>query len=888
MGNEGRICKHHWSTTGEQLHWGRLDVAKGRRSFYDEDTPIQFAPSTPVVASTMEVELHLDFEEECAWGWTEHTCQVLAPQIEEVCFWARALSIENAWLNDDKIPWEYDGEMLRIALPKPLKRGASPRIRMAHRVTRAAAGIYFTNPSPAQPKRFRSCWTQGQDEDSRYYLPCLDAPNFKQCSKTSIYVPKGMFALSNGRMVEHIPNATASEDCWRYELDQPYSTYLFSIVAGNFSVHEEKPHDVTVRWCVQRGREAEGQHAFGRTADILQFFSQFTHTPYPFECYTQIAAPDFIFGGMENFTVTTQTDLTLHDTRAHLDFASEDLVAHEAAHTWFGNMVTARSWSHAWLHESFATYFEALYLQHWKGEDEYHYQLLQDAQSYFAEDKLYRRPLVCNRYTQPIDLFDAHLYPGGAVRLRNLHMLLGDNFFRKSLQHYLATHSHGLAETVDLSRATAHVSAQNYDWWFHQWIFCAGYPKLEASFAWAEKEKQATVTLKQFEKKRDPTGSRNEGGWFRLQLKVLFDTGKTNKPVFHTLHCEIKDERTTMAIALPNRPRMVLIDPDYTMPCKQVDWKDKSQDLLLHELSHAPNVTHRIDAAMALAKQPSLRSVQALKRALAKEAFWGVRVSIVRAIGEIGGEAARDTLLVALKQKHPKVRREVVRVLGWFKQDPKVGHALSRKAKRGDASYYVEAETAKALGAVREKRAKNTLTRMMQRPSHVEVICRGALEGLAALDEENVLPLLLNALQETRLPLVQSTAMRASATLARGRPHLMRQVREALLDVLERRGDPPGHFFPKLSAIRALATLNDEEAIPSLLRMAEREADGRIKRLAQLTAQSLRDGMQKPQALYSLQSSLDKIQQTNQGLRERLDKLEQGGTAKTRAKTKAL
>ena len=175
-----------------------------------------------------------------------------------------------------------------------------------------------------------------------------------------------------------------------------------------------------VRWYGQQGRAAEGRNAFGHTAEILRFLAEFTGVPYPARQYTQIAVPDFIFGGMENFTVTTQTDLTLHDDRAHLDFSSDDLVAHEAAHSWFGNLVTAREWAHAWLHESFATYLEALYARESKGADEFDYQVLRDAEAYFHEAEQYHRPIVTQRYEAPIDLFDAHLYPGGAVRLRHL------------------------------------------------------------------------------------------------------------------------------------------------------------------------------------------------------------------------------------------------------------------------------------------------------------------------------------------------------------------------------------------------------------------------------------------------------------------------------------
>ncbi|TMI57439.1 M1 family metallopeptidase, partial [Candidatus Bathyarchaeota archaeon] len=85
---------------------------------------------------------------------------------------------------------------------------------------------------------------------------------------------------------------------------------------------------------------------------------------YPYPKYAQVVVSDFIFGGMENITATTLTDTTLHDKRAHLDFTSDDLVAHELAHQWWGDLITCRDWSHAWLNEGFATYSEVLFKEH--------------------------------------------------------------------------------------------------------------------------------------------------------------------------------------------------------------------------------------------------------------------------------------------------------------------------------------------------------------------------------------------------------------------------------------------------------------------------------------------------------------------------------------------
>ena len=111
---------------------------------------------------------------------------------------------------------------------------------------------------------------------------------------------------------------------------------------------------------------------------MVDVFERTIGVPYPYERYSQIAVADFLFGGMENTTATTQTDRVLHDERAHLDYSADYLASHELAHQWFGDLVTCRDWSQAWLNEGFATYFESVWLEAHLGWDEYAVRRLHD------------------------------------------------------------------------------------------------------------------------------------------------------------------------------------------------------------------------------------------------------------------------------------------------------------------------------------------------------------------------------------------------------------------------------------------------------------------------------------------------------------------------------
>jgi aminopeptidase N len=859
-----RTCKCHW--LGESyLHWGR---AADREPFAAPGTAPRYAPDAPVVSRHMRLDWHFDLDRQRLWGKTTHELAVRAPKASEVRLNAVDLEIEAVALNGKSVPFDYSGEVLTVPFPGGTRRGALLRLAIAHAVERPRAGLYFTNPDRAYPKRFQTAWSQGQDEDSRHYFPCLDAPNFKQTTEALLYVPRGLFALSNGDLLEHRRRATPEEDLWHYRFGVPYSTYLFSVVVGKFAAHRERAGDVEVRWFAEPGRETEARNAFGATGEILRFLAGFTGHPYPCAQYTQIAVPDFVFGGMENFTVTTQTDLTLHDDRAHLDFSSDDLVTHEAAHTWFGNLVTARSWAHAWLHESFATYMEALYKREKLGADEYDLAVLLDAEAYFREDALYRRPIVTHRYEFPIDLFDAHLYPGGAVRLRHLHALLGEAAFREVLRRFLEEHRLGLAETVDLARTVEAIAGENYDWWFDQWILGAGFPNLEVKYAWQADKKLVELRIKQKEPLASTDGN-NGKTWFRLPLTVLLQAEHTSR------HVSIVAEGEESRFLIPQtvQPEMVLLDPDFECPAMAVEF-EKPVEMWLAQLNKAPKAMQRIQAAAALAEKPSSKAVAALAERLRQEPFWGAQQRIARALGRIGGEAARDALIGAMKLPHPKARRAVLEALASFRDDSRATAALERKAGRGDASYLVEAEAARTLGRLHTPGALPMLKRMLRRRSHVESIRSACFDALGELGDREGFVLAAEGARYGAPQDSRPAAIQALARLALLHPELRKPARDLLEGIAQHRDNPAATFRGKLAALRALERLGDLEALPALRRVQENEADGRIVRLARLTATHLRKQAEKPKELQALRDDLDKVFRENKSLRERLDGLE--------------
>ncbi|QPJ60621.1 MAG: M1 family metallopeptidase [Candidatus Nitronauta litoralis] len=852
-----KICKFHY-LEGHSEHWGLLD----RQAFAGADAKPHYAPDVPLRPVHLKLDLSFDWEQERVWGTTTHKIEVQDPETRELRLDAMQLEVERVRVRGRKVEFENTDQHLLIPLPASVKKGDRLDIEIQHSVTRPVAGIYFTKADPFYPDRFKTVWSQGQDEDSKYYFPCFDQPNFKQTTEVMLHLPPGMFGLSNGRLLKK--KKTAKESFFHYKMEKPYSTYLLSIVAGEFSEFKKKQDGVDIIWYVQPGREKEGRNAFKDTGRMVKFFSNYTGYRYPYPHYTQIAVPEFIFGGMENFTVTTQTDLTLHDDRAALDIDSDGLVAHEAAHTWFGNVLTARSWAHAWLHESFATYFDALYTRESKGEEEFRYQLLEDAETYFAEDNKYRRPIVTHIYKEPIDLFDAHLYPGGAVRLHHLKTRVTEPKFREALSLYLKRHEFGLVETVDLFRCLEEATHRNYDDWRGQWIHRGGYPVLEIKFAWDSATSMATVDVRQTQR----SDKKNESLLFNLDLEVAFYTqrGEERIPISITR----KEEK--FLFKLKRKPLYFRLDPDYTVPCKKVKL-DCPRPMVREQLKRDEDPIGRIQAAETLTRSPSNEDVSLLSDRLRRESFWGVGCRIAAALAKIGGDAARDGLLRGLKSTSPKIRHGIVRALGNFRDDPKVVKALKKATE--DPSYRVEAEAYRSLGKMKDPTLREFIEEGLSRPSHNDMAQSAALSALGALEDPDCWQMLVAHADYGAAKMSRAAAMMAMAKLAKTHSQLKSEALDCFRRFArEKRGTPAAVFRGKLWAIQALQMMDDLSALPILREVESNEADGRLCRRAGDAVQALLASAKKPAELKELREELDGVLKENKSFRDRLEVLE--------------
>lgn len=466
------------------------------RSFPRPGALANYGPDRPIRVRHLALELHPDLASKRIDAIATLTVEAIVDDVAAIELDAVDLEVRSVRASGADLAFVSRARTLDIHFGTPLRAGATTTFAIDYAVIAPRRGVYFPEPDRGTPEKPRQLWTQCQPSDARYWVPCQDAPDVKASTTTTIVVPTGLFALGNGALLERREDGATTT--FVYDQTIPHAAYLLTLVVGEFEEVEQHGADVPVFYYVAKGRGAEGERSFGATPEMVRVLSEFTGTPYPFARYGQIAVADFTMGGMENTTATTQTDLTLHDERAHLDYTSDWLVSHELAHQWFGDLLTTRDWSHAWLNEGFATYCECVWWEAKYGWDEYVYYVFEAVTSYLAEESgKYRRAIVENVYHDPSELFDRHLYKKGGAVLHMVRGTLGHVPFRAAIARYVRDNAGRSVETIDLVRAIEGATGRNLRGFFDRWVLAPGHPTVRYAYRYDPVASAAIVTISQ-------------------------------------------------------------------------------------------------------------------------------------------------------------------------------------------------------------------------------------------------------------------------------------------------------------------------------------------------------------------------------------------------------
>ena len=640
-------------------------------------------------------------------------------------------------------------------------------------------GLKFLKPGPDDPLRPKQIWSQGESEYNHYWFLCYDHPNDFFTSELSATVEKPLRVISNGGLVDTKENGDGTKT-YHWKIDQPHASYLTSIIVGDFSEITSDYLGVPITTYVYPNELNEGRITAARLPEMVKFFSEKTGLKYPYAKYAQTTAHDF-GGGMENISATTQTDNMIHDARTELDSTSDGLQSHELAHQWFGDYLTARSWSDIWLNESFATYFQAMWDEYKLGSDDFLYTDIKANQdSYFIAWKQgNRRPIVTKNYSAPDSVFDTYAYPRGGAVLHMLRKDLGEENWWRAINYYLKKYSNQPVETEQLRIAIEESTGQSMDWFFDEWLYRMGHPVFEVTKSYDPATHMLQLVVRQ-QQTQDPDSQYPQVGLFQTPVEI--EIGTASKTSIERVRIEPRKEQT-FSFKLDSEPLLVNFDYKGTL-IKELEFKKTTAELA-YQLEKDQDVLGRVWALGQLSSQWKNQASSEAKDAIANELakavatdkFWGVRLEAATALADVTGPAGRNALIAATRDSNARVRARAVTSLG---RTNDATLASLYKDLLNDQSYGVIKASALALGQTKSPTAFDALATLLKTSSWRDNIRVSALAGLGALGDKKAMDLAARYVEQGNLPAVRVAAVKVIGTVGKGDPNAFAVVARTL------------------------------------------------------------------------------------------------------------
>lgn len=634
---------------------------------------------------------------------------------------AKGMDIQTVALFDGvkNIPlkFTYDSLFLKINLGKTYKADNKYTVYIAYTAKpnqfksegsaaiTDAKGLYFINPDSSVKGKPVQIWTQGETEGSSVWFPTIDRPNQKTTQEITMTVPKKYITLSNGSLIsQRKNNDDTRSDTWK--MDKPHAPYLFMMAVGNFKVYRDKWKNTPVDYYLEPAFAPYAKDIFGKTPAMMDFFSKKLGVDYPWNKYAQIVVRDFVSGAMENTTATLHGDYVQQTSRQLLDGSGdgESTIAHELFHQWFGDYVTAESWSNLSVNESFADFSETLWIEHAYGKDAGDAHNHDGMNAYLADPTSKAKNLIRFNYKDKEDMFDVVTYQKGGRILNMLRNYLGEDAFFKGLNLYLKTYALGNGEAHQLRLAFEQVSGKDLNWFFNQWYFGTGNPELNIDYKWDQASKTQTIYLSQTQKEDA----------FKLPIKIdIYVNGKKE-----THNYWLTSKTDSISYSLASKPNLVNVDADKILLVKKTD--NKSLEEFAFQYKNAPLFLDRLEAVDAAAKNKDISAQQILISAL-QDQYFELRISAINEL-KLNDE-------VILKQALPII-------LNLAKTDPKT---------------LVKAAALDALASLEDQTYLPLFKEAVKNQSYA--VAGAALGGIAALDEVEAMKLAKSLEKESEGPL---------------------------------------------------------------------------------------------------------------------------------------
>ncbi len=764
-----------------------------------------YPPDLEIEPIHLEINLAVDIATESAAGSVVHT--VLGRRDGPTTLPLHAVGfaeVSVADLEGHAFAFTYDGKELVVDWEQPFTRGEQRRLSIGYRVDRPVSGLYFSQPTEAYPDQARYAATDCETERARYWLPCIDLPNARPKLDFHLRAASDLTILANGALVEESDNGDGTKTAhWR--LDHPCPSYLTCFAIGDFVVAEDgefNGHPLAY-YATREFAPDDLRRSFGRTREMLDWMTRKLDMPFPFPKYFQFALPGF-GGAMENISLVSWDDIFVMDETLAQEWTRtvDEVNVHEMAHSYFGDAVVIRDYAHAWLKESWATYIEQCWFEDNRSRDEQLYQYWNDLQAYLREaDERYKRPIVTREFNSSWEMYDRHLYPGGACRIHTLRNELGDETFWNAVRDYLKTYAGQVVETDDFRRVMELHSGRSLGQFFDEWFHTAGYPAIKVTFRYDAKRNEGTFEIEQAqvdEKANVPA----------FHLKT--DLGWVIDGELGTFPIQLDRPKQTFIVPMAREPDQVRFDP-LVKVLHKLDF-NPGEEKLRRQLTEAGDVIGRVLAARELAKAGTPRNVEAIANAYRWEQFWGAKVELARALADSRTDAAIGALAGLIQQERdPMVVEPLLRAASRFR-DARIREAI--EARLEDGLLYRASQAAyEALGAQREDAPFAELAGAAEVEGFGGIAQSGAFRALAATRREEAIPILLDrsaygATSNRSRP----AAVGALGEIGRHRERRARErIVERLVDLLR---DPERRV--RGAAVGALQTMRAGEAVGAL------------------------------------------------------------------------
>lgn len=382
-------------------------------------------------------------------------------EIDSIKIDAKNMEFFAVYLNDsNNNQLKYTHTNTHLILHDGLKKGLNA-VKLKYSA-KPKQTLYFTGKDESL-----QIWTQGQGRYTSHWLPSFDDVNEKIIFKISVYFDNKFHVLSNGNLVNRVAPVKSDEKkiLWEYEMQKPMSSYLVMLAIGNFEKQTAKTKSGTpLEFYLDKNDVSKFEPTYRYSKELFDYLEQEIGVKYPWEIYRQVPVRDFLYAGMENTTSTIFSQDFVVDSIGFNDRNYVNVNAHELAHQWFGDLVTAKESQHHWLQEGFATYYALLAERHLFGDDYFYYQLWDMAEQLAAAAKEQKTPILDAKASS------LTFYKKGAWALHVLRSEIGAKKFNKAVKNYLKKYAYKNVDTDDFLAEIKKVSGYDVQKFKRDWL----------------------------------------------------------------------------------------------------------------------------------------------------------------------------------------------------------------------------------------------------------------------------------------------------------------------------------------------------------------------------------------------------------------------------------